>query len=326
MRRSNHSRRIAAALIAIAAGASACAAAAPYRGPIVDVHVHVAGVTADGDVDWYKPMPPNPYTGMPTEKFGNEDQLLRYLFDELKRNRVVVAVVSNTSYHVNRAAKAYPEMVLPALALAPGEPYNYGVNEVRNEIRAGRVKVLGEVFPQFYGRRITDPAMESYYALAEEMDVPIGIHTGVAAAASEIEASGLRSAFRGDFGNPAGLEDVLKRHPKLRLYLMHAGHPYFSETYAILQSYPNVYVDLAYISANLPRKEFRRYVQTLIEAIPGMDKRLMFGSDVMVWRESIRESIEAIDSRDFLTPAQKADIFCNNAARFLRLDAHTCVQ
>jgi len=322
----SHRPLIASVIAALATGSTSFAAPATYLGPIVDVHVHVAGVTAAGDVDWYSPMPPNPYTGQPTAKFRNEDDLLRYLFDELQRNRVVVAVVSNTPYHANRAANAYPTMVLPALALAPGEPYNYDVAEVREEIRAGRVKVLGEVFPQFYGRRITDPAMEAYYALAEEMDVPIGIHTGVAAAANEIEAAGLRSAYRGDFGNPAGLEQVLNRHPKLRLYLMHAGHPYFAETCALLQSYPNVYVDLAYISANLPRNEFRRYVQGLMEAIPDMDKRLMFGSDVMVWREGIRASIEAIDSLDFLTPAQKADVFCNNAARFLRLDARTCTQ
>jgi uncharacterized protein len=46
----------------------------------------------------------------------------------------------------------------------------------------------------------------------------------------------------------------------------------------------------------------------------------MFGSDEMVWPETIRVAIESIESADFLSEEQKRDIFYNNAARFLRLD------
>ena len=45
----------------------------------------------------------------------------------------------------------------------------------------------------------------------------------------------------------------------------------------------------------------------------------MFGSDQMIWPETIDAAIEAIESAEFLTPEQKRDIFYNNAARFLRL-------
>jgi hypothetical protein len=34
--------------------------------------------------------------------------------------------------------------------------------------------------------------------------------------------------------------------------------------------------------------------------------------------------IEAIVAAEFLTPEQKSDILCNNAARFLRFDAAIC--
>lgn len=53
-------------------------------------------------------------------------------------------------------------------------------------------------------------------------------------------------------------------------------------------------------------------------------KRLMFGSDQMVWPEAIGMAIEGIEFADFLTTEQKRDIFCSNAARFLRLDASVC--
>ena len=42
----------------------------------------------------------------------------------------------------------------------------------------------------------------------------------------------------------------------------------------------------------------------------------MFGSD---FRDQLSEGIDAILSADFLTAEQKADILCNNAARYLRL-------
>ena len=45
----------------------------------------------------------------------------------------------------------------------------------------------------------------------------------------------------------------------------------------------------------------------------------MFGSDQMEWPETITLAIEAIQSADFLTEEQRADILYNNAARFLRL-------
>ena len=86
---------------------------------------------------------------------------------------------------------------------------------------------------------------------------------------------------------------------------------------ALLYTHPQVYVDVGVISWVLPRKEFHRYLQRLVEA--GFGKRVMFGSDEMVWPQSLRIAIEAVETADFLTPSQKRDIFYNNAARFLRL-------
>jgi predicted TIM-barrel fold metal-dependent hydrolase len=51
----------------------------------------------------------------------------------------------------------------------------------------------------------------------------------------------------------------------------------------------------------------------------GFGKRIMFGSDAMVWPQTIPVAIESIESAEFLTEEQKRDIFYNNAARFLRL-------
>lgn len=106
------------------------------------------------------------------------------------------------------------------------------------------------------------------------------------------------------------------RHPKLRLYVMHAGWPMSDQMVALLYAHPQAYVDVAVIDWAIPRKEFHQYLRRLVEA--GFDKRIMFGSDQMVWPGAIDIAIEGIRSADFLSEEQKRDIFFSNAARFLR--------
>ena len=117
--------------------------------------------------------------------------------------------------------------------------------------------------------------------------------------------------------NPLLLEDVLVRHPNLRVYVMHAGWPFLDEMVGLLYAHPQVYVDIGVIDWVLPRPEFHQYLRRLVEA--GYGDRVMFGSDQMVWPEVIGVVIEAIQTAEFLTPTQKSDIFYSNAARFLRL-------
>jgi len=82
--------------------------------------------------------------------------------------------------------------------------------------------------------------------------------------------------------------------------------------------YPQVYADLSTISWIIPRETFHDYLGNLIRA--GLGKQLMFGSDQMIWPETIGLAVEAIQSADFLTEEQKRDIFYNNAVRFLKLE------
>jgi len=186
---------------------------------------------------------------------------------------------------------------------------------LRAEIQAGRVHVLGELALQYIGMAPNDPRLEPYFALAEEMDIPVGIHTGLGPAGTPYDPC--CPNFRVTLGNPILVEEVLIRHPRLRIYLMHGGWPYLQETKAILSVYPQVYVDLATINWIIPREEFHDYLRELIVA--GFGKRLLFGSDQMVWPEAIGMAVKGIESAAFLTEEEKRDIFYNNAVRFLRL-------
>jgi uncharacterized protein len=98
---------------------------------------------------------------------------------------------------------------------------------------------------------------------------------------------------------------------------MHYGSPLVDEMIAMLFSYPNLYVDIACNDWGNPRAQFYDHLRRLVEA--GFAKRIMWGSDQMVWPWAIDIAIEAIEQAPFLTAEQKRDIFYNNAARFLRL-------
>ena len=113
------------------------------------------------------------------------------------------------------------------------------------------------------------------------------------------------------------MEEVLVRHPRLRVYLMHAGYPLLDDLLVVLYAHPQVYVDVGAIVFGEPRAALYRYLQPFVEA--GFGNRVMFGSDQVIWPDVIERAIASIEAAPFLTEEQKRDIFYNNAARFLRL-------
>jgi uncharacterized protein len=230
---------------------------------------------------------------------------------QILEQRNIYAVTSGAWNWVQRWKAAAPERIVPALGF---NVYNAPLDSVRHLVETGQLAVLGEVMNQFVGIAPSDSLFEPYLALAEAHDIPVGIHVGPGPpGAFYLGAQG----YRAQLARPLLLEDVLLRHPGLRIYVMHAGWPMLEEMMLMLYTHPQLYVDLGMISFGLPRAEFYGYLQRLVEG--GFGKRVMFGSDQMVWPEAIERAIEAIESAPFLDEEQKRDIFYNNAARFLRL-------
>jgi hypothetical protein len=214
------------------------------------------------------------------------------------------------------------------MALAPGrfipgtgidDPKNPGkflpVDQLRKEFTQDGFKIMGEIGLQYEGMSPSDPAVDQYFALAEELDIPVGIHMGTGGSG---RANITTPKFRGSMGNPLLLEEVLARHPKLRLWIMHAGYPMIDNLLTLLQANSHVYVDIAGLIWSYPAKEVNNYIRRIVEA--GFEDRVMFGTDQMIWPKLMATSISVIQDADYLTPQQKRDILYNNAARFLRLN------
>jgi hypothetical protein len=212
--------------------------------------------------------------------------------------------------------KAAGGRIIPGLFfnLMPDDPK---VEQMTEMFRSGRYAVLGEIGIQYQGMEPGDARMEPYWAMAEKLDVPVGIHIGTGPpGAPYFPGSG---AYRARLHSLLVLEEVLVRHPKLRVYAMHAGWPMLDDALAVLWAHPQLYVDVGVISYAIPRAAFHSYLRAIVEA--GFGKRVLFGSDQMVWPEAIEASMESIETANFLSAEQKRDILYNNAARFLRLSA-----
>jgi len=272
------------------------------------MHLHAFGFDEYGN-----PPPPNEITGrLPTARTDKE--ALDASLAALKRYNIVKAVASGPLEDVLRWREAAPDRIIGGAYFGPRNSLPE-IGLLRKEFIAGRLAMMGELGLQYDGLSPNDPQLEPYFALAEELDIPVGLHTGLADPGTPYTCC---PKFRVTLGSPLLLEELLIRHPKLRVYIMHAGWPYQRETIAIMYMYPQVYADLAVIDWAIPREEFHEYLKGLMRA--GMGKRLMFGSDQMVWPEAIGLAVEGIESAKFLTAEQKRDIFYNNAVRFLKLD------
>ncbi|MGE0183413.1 MAG: amidohydrolase family protein [Parvularculaceae bacterium] len=208
---------------------------------------------------------------------------------------------------------AAPGRYIPAIDPSDVARLNFG--KLKSAIRDGRIRVFAEISPQYDGELLTSERLDEYFSLAEELDVPVGVHLGEGPPGGASVMPGSRYQVR--MGSPLDLEPLLIKYPKLRIYVMHYGSPMTDEMIAILYSYPRVYVDVAQNDWGFPRVHFYAQLKRLVDA--GFSKRILFGSDQMIWPDTIPIAIDAIEKAPFLTKAQKRDIFYNNAARFLRL-------
>jgi len=305
--------------------------------PIIDMHLHALHADEHGPPPLYLCAPfsewpvrdpqedpqvyfervqVKPACASPLRSGANDDDLMQRTI-AIMRKRNVYAVTNSTSDDalavVEKWKKAGGDRVMPAIPFdaASGKPT---LEELRELVKSKRIMAFAEISSQYEGIAPTDARMEPYFALAEELDVPVGIHVGPGPPGTPYVGD---PAYRMKMSSLLTLEDVLVRHPKLRLWAMHAGWPLADDTIATLYAHPQLYVDIAIIDFAFPREQFYAFLHRLIDA--GFEKRIMFGSDEMVWPDALSAAIDTIQNDPGLSAEQKRDILYNNAVRFLRL-------
>jgi predicted TIM-barrel fold metal-dependent hydrolase len=300
--------------------------------PVLDVHVHAM----DADFPGITPMCPNTAKFIASDPATKEapwgwvqdnctpklypaakGEYMKEVLAEMDRLNVT-AVVFGDPAAVQKWKDAAPNRVIPGTAFGGGgqAPGRIPIDQLRKDFTSGGFKVMGEIGLQYEGISPSDPSVDQYFALAEELDVPVAIHMGTGGSG---RANIVSPTFRGSMGDPLLLEGLLAKHPKLRVQVMHAGFPMIDNMLTLLQANSHVYVDVAGLIWSYPIKEVNRYIERLVDA--GFEDRVMFGTDQLIWPHLMAYSISVIQNADYLTPEQKRDILYNNAARFLRLDS-----
>ena len=300
--------------------------------PIIDMHLHALPADHQGppplamctpmQMPYWDPQEPyaqtfmdlykNPHCDDPVWSPIDDASVLSRTLTMLEKHNVY-GVLSGTRDKVDAWMIAAPGRFIPGLGFDVRDdmPTPEALAEWHGE---GKLDVLAEITTQYQGIEPGDARLEPYWSALEANDIPAGIHVGPGPPGVVYLGA---NQYRARMHSAMTTEEVLAAHPKLRLYLMHAGFPLLDDLLAVLYAHPQVYVDVGVIVWTQPREAFYRYVNRLFDA--GFGKRVMFGSDQMVWPETIERSIDVINDAPFLSDEEKRDILFWNAARFLRL-------
>ncbi|MGH7695020.1 MAG: amidohydrolase family protein [Gemmatimonadaceae bacterium] len=319
------------AVVALGVIFAAGSARAQSRPPIIDMHLHAHRLadygggrpvcTSNRDITFFGVDPRDGITGEGVRKAkqcaslvpaaASDEANLREALASLRRHNIY-AVTTGPLDLVRQWHRAALDRVIPAHAF--GDADSTRPEEFRKLVETGELALFAEVSPQYDGLSLDHASFEPYFALAEELDVPVGVHLGEGPYGAPYWAN---PKYRARLTSPFQLEEVLLRHPKLRVYVMHYASPLVDEMISVMYAHPQVYVDIAGNNWQYPKPYFYSQLKRLMDA--GLGKRVMWGSDQMVWPKTIEIAIAAIANAPFLTSEQKRDIFYNNAARFLRL-------
>jgi uncharacterized protein len=297
--------------------------------PIIDVHVHAMkmnpGFAADmcpwflSDMPGADPnqQPPafiNTGCAMPLKAAKSDKEFQDSLIATMKRLNMTIVASGDASIIRNWQKAATPGRIIPSIGISSSKEMT--VVAFTDSLSSGFYKVMGETAPQYQGMSPSDTSLDAYFAIAEKLNIPVGIHMGTGGNGT---INITNPKYRASMGNPLLLEDLLARHPKLKVWVMHAGYPMIDNMIALMGANAYVYVDVAGMIWSYPLAEVNDYIKRLVQA--GFEKRIMYGTDLMIWPKLLETSIGVIENANYLSFDQKRDILFNNAVRFFRLDA-----
>jgi uncharacterized protein len=134
------------------------------------------------------------------------------------------------------------------------------------------------------------PALAPLYERAQELRIPVMVHTGTS----------VFPGARNKYGDPMDLDDVAVDFPDLTIIMAHGGRPLWMETcFFLLRRHPNVHMDVS----GIPPRALLRYFPRLAEVAD----RTLFGTD---WPgpgvPSVRRNVEQFRALPLSAEAQAA--------------------
>jgi len=116
---------------------------------------------------------------------ASAEELRRLTLQALSRHNILAVTFGTDLSVVDAWQHEQPDRILPGIQTT-GE--NLDIPVLRQMLKSGKLAVIGEVTSQYAGLAPSDPKLEPLFALAEEVDRPVGI---VALADRPDECSGV---------------------------------------------------------------------------------------------------------------------------------------
>lgn len=278
-----------------------------------------ANLAGWGKNEFQKRLQNNSLENVLKQLFSELDEI--YSFDKfrtlLKESNVTYHAIHNLDYGRTRdEAPVDHEEVTQILAEYPEEfigfagfnPHKKGsLQVVRQALIAQNYKAV-VIAPYDHGISADDRRYYPLYALCEELDVPIWIH-------SSINYFKETSVF---IDHPKHLEGPLMDFEQLKIIAGHGGWPWVEDMVALLLKYTNLYVDTSAFRPKYISKPhtgwslFLHYANTLLQ------DQIVFGSDWLTLGLPIKDFLAEVDDWP-LKPEVREKFYYKNAARLFKL-------
>lgn len=244
------------------------------------------------------------------------DACLARLQASMRRNRIDVALVL-TSYKVVPGRPSTRAVVdatrsLDNIHVVAGVSYlnltGSDLQEIRAFLEEGTVKGL-KLYPGYEPFYPADPKLTPLYALAEEFDVPVMIHSGDTYAPSG----------KIKFSHPINVDEVAVDFPRVRFLICHLGNPWFRDCMEVVYKNENVYADISGLVLGDFSDRFEEYMRKQLQEmmIWGMNPaKVLFGTD---WPISSMESYVRFVEELPLPIRDKQLLLYENAAKLFRI-------
>ena len=208
--------------------------------------------------------------------------------------------------YVAQTVESYPDVFVGFCSVDPRKG-KAAVEELERSVLSLGLRGL-KLHPIHQAFFPDDPVFIPLFTKAEELGIPVLMHSGYAAAGANSPGG---DGFELAYSRPIPHVDSLAaRHPDLTIIMAHPAWPWIQEQVAVALHKANVFIDLSgWAPRYIPR-------DLIAEASGRLRKKVLFGSDYpyispVTWLEQFQE----LDIRDEARPL----ILHDNAARILNL-------
>jgi len=208
--------------------------------------------------------------------------------------------------YVAQTVESYPDVFVGFCSVDPRKG-KAAVEELERSVLSLGLRGL-KLHPIHQAFSPDDPVFIPLFTKAEELGIPVLMHSGYAAAGANSPGG---DGFELAYSRPIPHVDSLAaRHPDLTIIMAHPAWPWIQEQVAVALHKANVFIDLSGWAPRYIPKDL------IAEASGRLRKKVLFGSDYpyispVTWLEQFQE----LDIRDEARPL----ILHDNAARILNL-------